>query len=102
MHARARIFVLGNEDPAKMTHAEMALVQRGLGTKQAHTKSQSAVLAWQSMRLVLEGMSELRHKGSERQTYLSPPLRRRRRAPKLSPPSYLRTVAKLELVVVGQ
>ena len=34
------------EDPVKMTHAEMALVERGLGAKRAHAKSQSAVLSW--------------------------------------------------------
>ena len=35
-------FVWGNKDPAKMMHATMALVERGLGTRQASTQSQSA------------------------------------------------------------
>ena len=34
----ARRFVRGNEDPAKMTHARMALVERGLGGKPARAK----------------------------------------------------------------
>ena len=33
--------VRGNKDPAKMTHAELALVVRGLCAKRAHAKSQS-------------------------------------------------------------
>ena len=28
-----------NKDPAKMTHAKMDLVERGLGAKRAHAKS---------------------------------------------------------------
>ena len=32
-------FVRGNKDPAKMTHTIMALVERVLGTKRAHTNS---------------------------------------------------------------
>ena len=42
----ARRFVWGNKDHAKMTDAKTALVKRGLGAKQAHAKSQSAVLSW--------------------------------------------------------
>ena len=30
-----------NKDPAKTTHAKLALVERGLGAKRAHAKSQS-------------------------------------------------------------
>ena len=42
----ARKFVWGNKDHAKMTHAKTAPVKRDLGAKQAHAKSQSAVLSW--------------------------------------------------------
>ena len=35
-------FVRGKKDPAKMTHAKMDLVERGLGAKRARAKSQSA------------------------------------------------------------
>ena len=42
----ARKIVWGNKDHAKMTDAKTALVKRGLGAKQAHAKSQSAVLSW--------------------------------------------------------
>ena len=34
------------KDPTKMTHAKTAPVKRGLGAKQAHANSQSAVLSW--------------------------------------------------------
>ena len=36
----ASAFVRGKKDHAKMTHAKMALVERGLGAKRAHAKSQ--------------------------------------------------------------
>ena len=31
-------FVRGKKDPAKMTHAKVALAERGLGTERAHAK----------------------------------------------------------------
>ena len=42
----ARRFVRAKKDHAKMTHAKVAPVKRDLGAKQAHAKSQSAVLSW--------------------------------------------------------
>ena len=41
---RACGFVRRSKDPVKMTHAEMALVERGLGAKRAHAKSQSVTM----------------------------------------------------------
>ena len=35
-------FARGSEDPAKVTHARLALVKRALGAKRAHAKPQSA------------------------------------------------------------
>ena len=37
-------FVRAKKDPAKITHAKMALVERGLGAKRAHAKSQSVMM----------------------------------------------------------
>ena len=37
----ASAFVWGNKDPAKMTHAKMALAKRDLDAKRAHANSQS-------------------------------------------------------------
>ena len=34
-----RRFVWGKKDPAKITHAKMTLVERGLGTERAHANS---------------------------------------------------------------
>ena len=83
----AQRFVRGKKDPAKMTYAKLALVERGLGTKRAHTQSQSAVLSRLSVHLMLMRAGDLRHEGSIPQAYLSSPLRRSPRAPSLSPSS---------------
>ena len=42
--ANASAFVRANKDPVKTTHAKMALTERGLGAKRAHTKSRSLEL----------------------------------------------------------
>ena len=48
-----RIIVRRKEDLAKMTHAGMALVERGLGAKQAHAKSRSARALMAMVRVML-------------------------------------------------
>ena len=51
--ARTSAFVRANKDPTKMMYAELVLVKRGLGAKQAHAKSRSARALMAMVRVML-------------------------------------------------